>query len=138
MTESDDYLLTAATIEYPSWVTPYITVDNQTDANSIYYNTFNFTFSNTAYPELIFTLKQTQTLKEKINCHYTNFEYLITVKVGLCIDTCGTYLTVPTIDPSIFDFVLDNASKGEDIALPGFWDYPSNSFATIFEFCGIP
>ena len=62
----------------------------------------------------------------------TDFEYLVTVKVGLCIDNCGSYLAVPTIDPSIYNYLLDDASKGEDIALPGFWTYPSNSFATIF------
>ena len=47
ITESDSYTVTAGTLEYPSWVTPYITVDNQMDANSIYYNTFNFTFVGT-------------------------------------------------------------------------------------------
>ena len=124
--------MTTSSIEYPSWVRPYITVDNQKDANSIDFNTFNFTFTGTKFPELIFTIKQTQTIKEKINCHVTDFEYLVTVKVGLCIANCGSYLAVPTIDPSIYNYLLDDASKGEDITLPGFWTYPSNSFATIF------
>ena len=60
------------------------------------------------------------------------------MKVGFCISTCGEYLTVPTIDPSVFTYVLDGDSKGEDIALPGFWSYASTDFATIYKYCGLP
>ena len=62
----------------------------------------------------------------------TIFEYLVTVKVGLCIDKCSTYLTVPTIEPSIYTYLLDEASVGEEIALPGFWTYSKTQYATIY------
>ena len=126
------YEVTIDAFEYPSWLSPYITVSDQTDANSIQYKTFQFAFAQTTFPEEVFTIKQTQRVRQKSNCHVTLFEYLITVRVGFCIDECSSLLSVPTIDPSIYTYLLDESADTEEIALPGFWTYSSNQFDTVF------
>ena len=107
------YEVTIDALEYPYWLSPYLTVSDQTDADLVQYKTIKFAFAQTTFPEEVFTIKQTQKVREKSNCHMTLFEYLITVKVGLCIDKCSTFLTVPVIDPSIYNYFIDESAKAE-------------------------
>ena len=60
------------------------------------------------------------------------------MNVGLCIDKCSSFLTVPTVDPAIYTFLLDESEGAEEIALPGFWTYSSAQFESIYSVCGIP
>ena len=135
---TSSYDVTFDDLKYPSWLSRYLTVSDQTDENSIQYKTIQFAFAQTNFPEEVFTIQQTQRVREKINCHVTLFEYRITVQVGLCIDKCSSLLTVPTIDPSIYNYQLDESARAEEIALPGFWTYPSTQFKTVYSVCGRP
>ena len=83
-------------------------------------------------------MKQTQTVQEKINCHKTLFEYLITVNVGFCIDRCSSYLAVPQIQPSIYTYLLNSLSVAEEISLPSFWTYTASQYSTMQYHCGDP
>ena len=123
ITSSSVYSVTTEIGEYPTWLTPLLIQSEESDAAGNQFTTIQFAFGGTSYPTENFTMKQTQTIREKINCHKTQYEYLIKVNVGYCLESCGSHLLLPIIEPSIFTYQLNDSETVKEINLPAFWSY---------------
>ena len=109
ITSSSDYTVTTEIGEYPTWLTPYLIKKELSDATGNQFTTIQFSFGGTDYPTENFTIKQTQTIREKINCHKTRYEYLININIGHCFESCGSHLVLPVIEPSTYTYQLNES-----------------------------